>query len=128
MQLLEITPNPAELRYALERVQLAREHAGAALAQVAAPPRPGVMPAYRVGLDACYEAAEHLHDALQVDVPADLAEQVRHALTELEHATDLIIAAGRRREATPAATATRLTTAIDWLEQLEHRLRAGEQG
>ena len=86
MQILQITP--VERDYVARQLQLAHEDATVAMTGMRAP-RPGAVPQAHDLIGACYEAAEHLNDVLQVDVPADMVEDVKHALQELRTTIDV---------------------------------------
>jgi hypothetical protein len=77
--------------------------------------------ARRTGIAACYEAAEHLNDVNQVDIPAELVEDIRHALDELR-GTIATLGEPERPGIQPPGTA--LAGTIARLEALEHKLRA----
>lgn len=121
MQILEITPTERE--YVARQLQAAHEDATVAI-NAMRPPRPGVNPPTTHDMiGACYEAAEHLNDVLQIDVPAEMVEDVRHALQELRTTIDVL---DRRREPgvnPPALPVEPLERAIGQLERLEHELR-----
>ena len=120
MRLEHVTPTEHE--YVARQLQLAHEDAAVALTAMH-PVRPGVTVTTHDAIGACYEAAEHLNDVLQVDVPAELVEDIKHALQELHTTIEVLDRHGRPGVNPPALPVQPLTDVIGKLEFLEHQLR-----
>ena len=123
---MHVTPlTPKEQTYVQTQVDQARSTAAEALRSMREPLAPGIGSAARDSalLRACHDAAEHLYDVDQVDVSAEMVEDVRHALEEIRMAIEVLDRRGRPGVAPPELPADALGRAIDRLDSLEHTLR-----
>lgn len=105
--------------YLMQRLRHAQTETATALTHMRT--RPAIIQPGRAALDACYEAVEHLHDALQVDAPTEMLTGVRHALQELY---TMIDALDRPRPGMNPPAADPLERTITLLDRLERQLLA----